>query len=65
MTGKIKTRDGILYAVINYKDNYGRYKQKWISTKLKERGNKKLAKEILEQEMENLKMKLIMKIGQI
>ena len=55
MTGKIKTRDGILYAVINYKDNYGRYKQKWISTKLKERGNKKLAKEILEQEMEKFK----------
>ena len=63
MTGKIRARDGILYAVINYKDNYGRYKQKWISTKLKERGNKKLAKEILEQEMEKFKNEI--KIGQI
>ena len=55
MTGSLRIKNGIYYAVISYKDNYGRYKQKWISTKLKIRGNKKLAKQFLEQEMEKFR----------
>lgn len=55
MTGSLRIKNGVYYAVISYKDNYGRFKQKWISTKLKIRGNKKLAQQILEQEMENFK----------
>lgn len=50
MTGKLKVKNGLYYAVINYKDNFNRYKQKWISTGLKERGNKKEAQNILDEE---------------
>ena len=48
MTGTLKVKRGYYYAVINYKDNYGKYKQKWFNTGLKERGNKKEAQKILE-----------------
>ena len=56
MTGKLKIRNGIYYAVINYKDNYGSYKQKWISTGLKERGNKKEAQKFLNEQLENFSL---------
>lgn len=52
-SGYVKIRNGIYYAVITYRDKLGNRKQKWISTGLKERGNKKNAKAILEQELEN------------
>ena len=52
MKGSVRARNGTLYAVISYKDNLGQYKQKWISTGLKERGNKKQAQKILETELE-------------
>ena len=52
MKGTLKIKNGLFYAVINYKDSYGRYKQKWISTGLKERGNKKQATAILLQELD-------------
>ena len=38
MTGSLKIKNGIYYVVINYKDNYGKYKQKkifWRQTKIK------------------------------
>ena len=49
MTGTIQVKKGYLYAVINYKDEAGKTKYKWIATGLKERGNRKAAKEILEK----------------
>ena len=52
MKGSVRVRNGTLCAVISYKDNLGQYKQKWISTGLKERGNKKQAQKILETELE-------------
>ena len=52
MKGSLKIKRGYFYAVINYKDNYGKYKQKWFNTGLKERGNKKEAQKILETELE-------------
>lgn len=55
MTGHLKVRNGIYYAVINFKDRNGKYKQKWISTGLKERGNKKQAKEFLEEKLNSFK----------
>ena len=55
MTGCIKLKNGYYYAIINYKDKYGTYKQKWFATGLKERGNKKLAKEFLEKQMSTFK----------
>lgn len=51
MNGHLQTRNGIYYVVITYKDKLGNIKQKRISTGLKERGNKKSAKLILEQEL--------------
>ena len=51
-TGCLTTRNGYFYAVIKYKDKFGNWKQKRISTGLKERGNKKQAKLFLEKELE-------------
>lgn len=51
MTGSIQVKNGYLYAVIQYKDEAEKKKYKWISTGLKERGNRKAAKEILEKEL--------------
>lgn len=52
MKGSLRVRDGMYYAVISYKNELGQYKQKWITTGLKERGNKKAAQKILEEEIE-------------
>ena len=52
MTGSLRVKNGTYYAVISYKDEYGIFRQKWISTKLPERGNKKEAQKILNKEME-------------
>lgn len=51
MKGTVQSKKGYLYAVINYKDEAGKTKYKWIATGLKERGNRKAAKEILEREI--------------
>lgn len=42
-------RNGYWVGIIYYKDDFGNYKQKWINTKLKERGNKKEAQKILDE----------------
>lgn len=49
MTGSIQTKNGMLYGVITYVDEGGKKKHKWISTGLKERGNRKAAKEIIDK----------------
>ena len=43
VTVSLQEKNGIYQAVLNYKDNEGKRKQKWVSTKLKIRGNKKIA----------------------
>lgn len=43
VTVSLQEKNGIYQAVLNYKDNNGKRKQKWVSTKLKVRGNKKVA----------------------
>ncbi len=52
MTGNLSTRNGLWYCVLYYKTKDGQYKQKWISTGLKERGNKKEAQHILQKKIE-------------
>jgi hypothetical protein len=48
MTGFIKKKGKIYYAVINIKDKNGKYKKKWISTKTgDERKAKKELKRLL------------------
>lgn len=55
MKGYLKVRNGTYYAVISYKDSLGNWKQRAISTGLKERGNRKNAKAILDKELEKFK----------
>lgn len=57
MTGRIAVKDGIYYAVINYKNDYGKYKSKWVSTGLVERGNKRNAQLFLKEQMDNFDAK--------
>ncbi|MEG9430538.1 MAG: hypothetical protein VZQ61_06425 [Christensenellaceae bacterium] len=52
MTGNLSTRNGLWYCVLYYKTIDGQHKQKWVSTGLKERGNKKEAQAILQQKIE-------------
>ena len=43
VTGNIQTKNGKLYALLNYKDENGKRKVKWISTGLAEKDNKRKA----------------------
>ncbi len=51
MNGKLTTRNGIIYCILYYKDITDTFKQKWISTGLPERGNKKAALQILQEKL--------------
>lgn len=51
MTGSLRIKNGVYYAVISYKDDFGNYKQKWITTKLNPRGNKKEAQRFLDEQL--------------
>ena len=46
MTGCLKIKNDTYYAVLNFKEG-GKYKQKWITTKLNVKGNKRKATEFL------------------
>lgn len=59
MKGSLRVKDGMYYAVISYKNELEQYKQKWITTGLKERGNKKAAQKILEEEVEKFQEPII------
>lgn len=43
VTVSLQEKNGFYHAVLNYKDDNGKRKQKWVSTKFKIRGNKKQA----------------------
>lgn len=47
MTGSLQTKAGKYYMVIHYIDSEGKRKNKWISTKLNIKGNKKEAEAML------------------
>lgn len=49
VTGHLREKKGLFYAVVNYYTDDGERKQKWFSTKLPIRGNKKKAEAILRQ----------------
>lgn len=49
VTGTLREKKGLYYAVINYYNEQDERKQKWFSTKLSVRGNKKKAEAILKQ----------------
>jgi len=58
MKGSLVVKNGYYYGIIYYKDEHGVNKQKWVNTKLKERGNKKEAKKILDKEIAIFEEKL-------
>ena len=47
MTGSLQVKHGKYYAVMNVVDREGKRKQKWVSTGLDERGNKRNAEKFL------------------
>lgn len=47
MTGILQIKNGKYYCVLDYKDEKGVRKRKWVSTKLEAKGNKRKATEIL------------------
>ena len=51
MTGRVLVRGGFWNIVISYKDQHGQFRQHWKKTELKERGNKKEAERLLNEEM--------------
>ena len=48
MKGKLSVRNGVWYCVIYFEDENGKFNQKWVSTGLKERGNKRNAEKFLD-----------------
>ena len=59
MNVSIHAKKGFLYGVITYYDEANVKRHKWISTGLKERGNKKEAKRIAEEKAEEFEKELI------
>ena len=47
VSGHLQERNGMFYAVVNYVEDLGKRKTKWVSTGLPVKGNKKKAEEIL------------------
>lgn len=56
MTGSIQIKNGKYYAVINTTDIYGKRKQKWISTNLEIKGNKKKAEKFLREKIKEYEL---------
>lgn len=53
IAGHLQIKHGIYYMVLSYVDADGNRKQPWISTKLKAKGNKKRAQEMLDDMRRN------------
>lgn len=49
MTGSLQVKGNTYYAVLNFKDKEGKRKQKWISTGLDVKNNKRKAEQILNE----------------
>jgi len=49
MTGRLQVKKGFYYIILNYKDEGGKYRQKWISTGLPEKGSKRKAEQLLRE----------------
>lgn len=56
MTGSLQEKNGKYYAVINLTDINGKRKQKWISTGLETKGNKKKAEQFLREKLKEFEM---------
>ena len=61
VTVSLHEKNGKYHAVINYKDDTGKRKQKWQSTHLPVKGNKKLAMQKAEQMRKEFEQELELK----
>ena len=52
--GSLQQNHGTWYVVINYKDEFGKPKQKWITTNLRVDNNKTIAKKEMNKILQNL-----------
>ena len=52
--GSLQQKHGTWYVVISYKDEFGKPRTKWISTKLRVGNNKTKAKEEMKTILKNL-----------
>ena len=59
VTGNIQIRNGRYHIVLNMKDENGKRKQKWISTELPIRGNKKAAERFLQEKLIELNGQIV------
>ena len=57
MTGSLQVKNGKYYIVLNIYQSNGKRKQKWISTDLPEKGNKRKAEKLLRQTLEDYEAK--------
>lgn len=57
MTGSLQIKNGKYYAVINFKDDNGKRRIKWIATGLAQKGNERRAKQILKNLLEEYEEK--------
>lgn len=58
MNLSIQAKAGYLYGVLTYQDEIGKRHHKWFSTGLKERGNRKQARDIAEKQAEKYEKEL-------
>ena len=49
VSGHVTEKSGYLYIVLQLKDQNGKRNQKWISTHIKAKGNKRRAEEMLQK----------------
>lgn len=56
MTGSLQIKNGKYYAVINTKDEDGKRRQRWISTELEVKGNKRNAERFLREQLEEIEL---------
>lgn len=54
--GSVQTKGGVFYTVIYYYDSMGNRKQKWQSTGLPVKGNKRRAEELLKERITEMEI---------
>ncbi len=65
MTGRLTIKNGKYYVIVSYKDVTGKYKNKWYSTGLDEKNNKRQAKAFMDELMSDLRNQSTQTTGDI
>lgn len=59
LTGSVQQKNGKYYAVLNYKDEMGKRRQKWISTQLPIKNNRRNAEKFLKHALEEFESQFL------